>query len=67
MISKVNPSVIKNTFDQTKMSQKNLDKVTTLSDKGDLSKVEEITKQIENGEYKINLDTLSQKIAEELL
>ena len=67
MISKVNPSVIKNTFDQTKMNQKNSDKVTTLSNQGDLSKIEKIAKQIENGEYKINLDALSQKIAQELM
>ncbi|MEA2092190.1 MAG: flagellar biosynthesis anti-sigma factor FlgM, partial [Campylobacterota bacterium] len=37
------------------------------SKQGDTSKVEQVKEALESGEYKINLEALSQKIAEELL
>jgi len=38
-----------------------------ISSQGDKSKVEQIKESIESGTYKIDLQALSQKIAEELL
>jgi len=40
---------------------------STISSQGDKSKVEQIKESIESGTYKIDLQALSQKIAEELL
>lgn len=38
-----------------------------VSKQGDLSRVEQIKESIESGEYKINLQALSEKIAQELI
>lgn len=38
-----------------------------ISKQGDMSKVERIKEALESGEYKINIQALSQKIADELL
>ena len=40
---------------------------STISSQGDKSKVDQIKESIESGTYKIDLQALSQKIAEELL
>ena len=42
-------------------------KTTTISSQGDTSRVEKIKEALSSGEYKIDLDALSQKIADELL
>ena len=39
----------------------------TVTKQGDTSKIEQIKEALESGEYKINLQALSEKIAEELL
>ncbi|MBU1657878.1 flagellar biosynthesis anti-sigma factor FlgM [bacterium] len=39
----------------------------SISKQGDMSKVEKIRESLESGEYKINLQALSEKIAQELL
>ncbi|MDD5371908.1 MAG: flagellar biosynthesis anti-sigma factor FlgM [Sulfurimonas sp.] len=39
----------------------------TVSKQGDTSKIEEIKNALESGEYKINLQALSEKIAQELM
>jgi len=53
-----------NSFGETKESKKATANVTK---QGDTSKVEQIKEALESGEYKINLQALSEKIAEELL
>lgn len=42
-------------------------KTTNVSKQGDKSKVEKIKDALNNGEYKIDLETLSELIADELL
>lgn len=39
----------------------------SVSSQGDTSKVDQIKDAMQSGEYKVNLEALSQKIAEELL
>jgi anti-sigma28 factor (negative regulator of flagellin synthesis) len=39
----------------------------SISSQGDTSKVQQIQDAIESGEYQVNLQALSEKIAEELL
>ena len=40
---------------------------TSVSKQGDTSKIEQIKESLASGEYKVDLDALSKKIAEELL
>lgn len=69
MISQLNSAGIRNAYasnfgESKEVSQK---AGTTVSKQGDTSRIEEIKSALESGEYKINLQALSQKIAEELL
>lgn len=69
MISQINNANIRGTYAGTlgeakEVSQKN---GTVVSKQGDTSKVEQIKEALESGEYKINLQTLSEKIAKELV
>jgi anti-sigma28 factor (negative regulator of flagellin synthesis) len=41
--------------------------VTNISKQGDMSKIDKIKESIEAGTYKVDLQALSEKIAEELL
>ena len=40
---------------------------TSVSKQGDISKIDQIKESLASGEYKVDLDALSKKIAEELL
>jgi anti-sigma28 factor (negative regulator of flagellin synthesis) len=53
-----------NLSENREVSKKTL---TNISSQGDMSKVERIKEALESGEYKINLQALSEKIADELL
>lgn len=69
MISQLNSASIRSAYasnfgESKEVSQKN---GATISKQGDTSKVERIKEALESGEYKINLQALSEKIAEELL
>lgn len=68
MISQVNSSAVRSAYASNFGESKEADKASTnVSKQGDTSKVERIKEALESGEYKINLEALSQKIAEELL
>ena len=69
MISQVNSSAIRSTYANNSSEDKEVSKkpVTNVSSQGDMSKVDQIKESLESGEYKINLQTLSEKIADELL
>jgi len=69
MISQVNSGNVRtaytsNSGESREVSQKS---ETKISKQGDTSKVEQIKEALESGEYKINLQALSEKIAEELM
>ena len=67
MISQVNAS-INNAFASNSNEMKATQKDgANISQQGDMSKIERIKESLESGEYKINIEALSQKIAEELL
>jgi len=65
MISQVNAANVKTAYQNSetvsKVEKKSVEK------QGDISKVETLKNAIESGEYKVNLDQLSQIIADELL
>jgi anti-sigma28 factor (negative regulator of flagellin synthesis) len=69
MISQTNSSSIRtayaNGFGETK-SAKNVAS-NTVSKQGDLSKLDSLKESLASGEYKVDLDALSKKIADELL
>ena len=68
MISQVNGSAIRNAYGSSLGESKETQKASTnISKQGDTSKVEQIKEALKSGEYKINLEALSEKIAEELL
>jgi anti-sigma28 factor (negative regulator of flagellin synthesis) len=68
MISQINNASVSNAYASTLSDAKDSHKATrTISKQGDMSKVESIKDALASGEYKINLEALSQKIAQELL
>lgn len=70
---KISSSVLQSAYNsnlsQTKeaKSVKDVQSNVVVSKQGDKSRVEHIKDAIANGEYKIDLDALSKKIADELL
>ena len=69
MISQVNSTAIANTYSKNSGEVKQAEQNTgvNVSKQGDMSKVEQIKEALASGEYKINLQALSEKIADELL
>ena len=69
MISQVNSSAIRNAYasnfgENKEVSQK---QTANISKQGDLSRVQVLKDNIASGEYKVELQALSEKIAYELL
>lgn len=69
MISQINGASVRGAYagnfsESKEVSQKS---GVAVSKQGDTSKVEQIKEALLSGEYKINLQTLSEKIAEELI
>jgi len=66
MISQTNSSAVRtayaNNFGETKEA-----KGATVTKQGDTSKIEQIKEALSSGEYKVDLEALSKKIADELL
>ena len=72
MISQVKSAVVgaytNNTNEAKRSNKSDLQKAeASISSQGDTSKIDRIKNSIESGEYKVNLEALSQKIADELL
>ncbi len=69
MITQINSTMIHNTYSSNSTDSKDLKTraSVSISKQGDTSKVEQLKEAINSGEYRINLQALSEKIAEELL
>lgn len=73
MISKLNNAGVSGSYANSTNGVKQPAKATSqkadasISSQGDTSKIEQIKSAIESGQYKVNLEALSQKIADELL
>jgi anti-sigma28 factor (negative regulator of flagellin synthesis) len=69
MISQTNSSSIRtayaNSFSETKGAKTSSG--ATVSKQGDTSKIEELKDSIASGDYKVDLEALSKKIANELI
>jgi len=66
MISQTNGSAVRTAYANNPSETKGA-KGATVSKQGDTSKIEQIKEALAAGEYKVDLEALSQKIAEELL
>ena len=68
MISQVNSANVRSAYTNNSSENKEVSKKpTVVASQGDLSKVDQIKEALESGEYKFNLQALSEKIADELL
>ncbi|MDD2789958.1 MAG: flagellar biosynthesis anti-sigma factor FlgM [Sulfurimonas sp.] len=69
MISQANSSALRSVYASGLGEAKETKKEagTTVNKQGDTSKIEQIKEAINSGEYKVDLQTLSEKIAQELL
>ena len=68
MISQLNSGSIRSAYASNSGESKEVSqKSTNVSKQGDTSKVDQIKEALESGEYKVNIQALSEKIAEELL
>jgi len=64
MISQINASVANVSYQE---ATKNIQKNTNVTKQGDTSKIEQIKAEIEKGEYRIDLQALAEKIADEII
>ena len=67
MISQLNSSVIRNSYSSNLSETRTNSPKLNISKQGDMSKVERLKESFESGEYKIDIQALSEKIADELL
>ncbi len=67
MISNLNSAAVHSTYQNSEIRNRTQDGSQNISKQGDASKIESLKASIENGDYKINLDMLAEKIADELL
>jgi len=67
MISNISGLVVNNVYKSKSSKNSKTGKTNSVSKQGDTSKVEKIKKALSNGEYKVDLEMLSELIADELL
>lgn len=69
MISQAHGTSVKNAYTNNANENKDVSQkaTTKVSSQGDTSKIEQIKEALDAGEYKVNLQALSEKIADELL
>ncbi|DAB31078.1 MAG TPA: flagellar biosynthesis protein FlgM [Sulfurimonas sp. UBA12504] len=67
MISQANSSTLQGAYVASVAKDVKKASVTTVNKQGDTSKIEQIKEAINSGEYKVDLQALSEKIAQELL
>jgi len=69
MISQAGRAAVQNAYTNNASETKNAkaNAGASVSKQGDISKIDQLKESILSGEYKVNLEALSKKIAEELL
>lgn len=67
MISTLNGSLARGVYQDINTKQKDQEKpVQTVAKQGDTSRIEELKSSIANGEYRVNIEALAKRIAQEL-
>ena len=67
MISQTNSSAVQAAYQSKTAESKEAKTSTSVSKESDKSKVEQLKESIDSGEYKVNIQALSEKIADSLL
>jgi len=67
MISQLNSSMVRNAYSSNIGETRDSSSKMNVSKQGDMSKVDKIKESLDSGEYKVNIQALSEKIADELL
>ncbi len=67
MVSNINSGAVRSAYQNSEVRNRAGSGSKNVSEQGDASKVESLKASIQNGEYKINLDELAKKIADDLL
>ncbi len=67
MISSLNSSLLRGAYQDVSTKPKEQEKMTqTVAKQGDTSRVDELKASIENGEYRVDIEALAQRIAKDL-
>jgi len=67
MISSLNSSLVGGAYQDVSMKPKEQSKLAqTVVKQGDTSRVDELKASIENGEYRVDIEALAQRIAKDL-
>lgn len=67
MISSVNGSLIRGAYQEASQKTKEQEKsVQSITKQGDTSRIEELKASIEKGEYRVDIESLAKRIAQEL-
>lgn len=67
MISSVNGSLIRGAYQDSSQKTKEQEKsVQSITKQGDTSRIEELKASIEKGEYRVDIESLAKRIAQEL-
>jgi anti-sigma28 factor (negative regulator of flagellin synthesis) len=67
MISSVNGSLIKAAYQEPSLKTKEQEKSTqSITKQGDTSRIDELKASIEKGEYRVDIEALAKRIAQEL-
>ena len=67
MISQINSAAIRSVYQNSEAKTATEKEKATVSQQGDTSNIETIKASIEKGEYRVDLEALAQKIADELM
>ncbi|MEA2073549.1 MAG: flagellar biosynthesis anti-sigma factor FlgM [Campylobacterota bacterium] len=67
MISQANSTAVRTAYPSKNDTVKEAKQSLNVSKQGDTSKVEQLKESIGSGEYKVNIQALSEKIADSLL
>ncbi|MBN2870154.1 MAG: flagellar biosynthesis anti-sigma factor FlgM [Campylobacterales bacterium] len=68
MISSVNSSLIKGAYQEASLKTKEQEKpAQSITKQGDTSRIEELKSSIEKGEYRVDIEALAKRIAQELI
>lgn len=67
MVSSVNSPLIRGAYQESSLKTKEQEKsMQPITKQGDTSRIDELKTSIEKGEYRVNIETLAKRIAQEL-
>lgn len=66
MISSLNGSLARGVYQDVNTKKDQEKPVQTVAKQGDTSRIEELRSSIANGEYRVNIEALAKRIAQEL-